>query len=83
MKAIGVAKLIGVKAIPIVRGNRNIPTTAMIARITNAPPIPELKRDPSEVSTVQAAPKYENNKLIPAKNPIISITFPSISNKDI
>lgn len=57
MKARGVAKLIGVNAIPIVLGNRNIPITAKTARITNAPPIPELKRDPSEVSTVQAAPR--------------------------
>jgi hypothetical protein len=56
-KAIGVAKLIGVNAVPTVRGNRKMPTIVSTPRIAKAPPKPELNREPSEVSTVQAAPK--------------------------
>ena len=70
--ATGVAKLIGVKAVPIVRGNKKIPTSVTIPRIANAPPIPELNRDPSDVSTVHAAPKYEKSKPKPAIKPIMS-----------
>ena len=36
-KAIGVAKLIGVNAVPTVLGNRNMPTTVSIPNIANAP----------------------------------------------
>lgn len=68
--AIGVAKLIGVKAVPTVLGNRNIPMTARTPRIPIAPPIPELKRELSELSTVHAAPKYEKRSPSPAISPI-------------
>jgi hypothetical protein len=73
--AIGVAKLIGVNAVPTVRGKRKIPTSVRTPRIAKAPPIPELKSEPSEVSTVQAAPRYENSKPKPAMNPIIEIVY--------
>jgi hypothetical protein len=69
--ATGVAKLIGVKAVPTVLGNRKIPTNVKTPRIANAPPRPELNSDPSEVSTVQAAPRYENSKPKPTMNPIM------------
>jgi hypothetical protein len=69
--ATGVAKLIGVKAVPTVRGNRKIPTSVTTPRIAKAPPRPELKSEPSEVSTVQAAPRYENSKPKPIMNPIM------------
>ncbi len=69
-KAMGVAKLIGVKAVPTVLGNKKIPTKVRIPRIVNAPPSPELKSESREVSTDQAAPRYENNKPSPAINPI-------------
>jgi hypothetical protein len=73
--ATGVAKLIGVKAVPTVRGNRKIPTSVRTPRIAKAPPRPELKSEPSEVSTVQAAPRYEKSKPKPAMNPIIQIVY--------
>ena len=73
-KAIGVAKLIGVKAVPTVRGKRKIPTIARIPRIIKAPPIPELKREPSVESIVHAAPRYEISNPIPARKPIIIST---------
>ena len=60
----------GVKAIPTVLGNRKIPIKARTPNIEKAPPIPELNRDPSEVSIVQAAPKYENKSPMPAIMPI-------------
>jgi hypothetical protein len=73
-KAIGVAKLIGVKAVPTVRGNRKIPIRVRIPRMANAPPIPELKREFSALSTVHAAPKYEKSNPKPAMNPITLAT---------
>jgi hypothetical protein len=73
--AIGVAKLIGVNAVPTVRGKRKIPTTVRIPNIAKAPPKPELKSEPSEVSTDHAAPRYEKSRPNPAINPIILSSF--------
>jgi len=56
-KAIGVAKLIGVNAVPTVLGNKKIPTIVTTPRIAKAPPTPELNSELSEVSTDHAAPK--------------------------
>jgi hypothetical protein len=63
----------GVKAIPTVLGNKKIPMRATNPNIAKAPPIPELNKDPSEVSMVQAAPKYENKSPKPAMIPIIKL----------
>jgi hypothetical protein len=68
----------GVKAIPTVLGNKKIPMRATTPKIAKAPPIPELNRDPSEVSIVQAAPKYENKSPKPAMMPIIK--FPTLDH---
>jgi hypothetical protein len=72
--ATGVAKLMGVKAVPTVRGKRNMPTTVRTPKIARAPPSPELKSDSPEVSTVHAAPIYENRRPSPAINPIMAST---------
>ena len=72
MNATGVAKLIGVNAVPTVRGNRKIPINVNAPRINSAVPRPLENNESSEVSTDQAAPKYENKRPIPAKNPIMA-----------
>jgi hypothetical protein len=68
--AIGVDVPIGVKAIPTVRGKRKMPTKVRTPKDTRRLTRPEPKNELSSLVFVQAAPKYENRRPIPAINPI-------------